>query len=69
MNAESLLFQHPCSCIISGPSKAGKTVFTEKLVQHINIMSTVPPKEIIWCFSEYQTSYAKLSMFPNVRLV
>ena len=32
-------------------------------------MSTTPPKEIIWYFSEYQPAYRQLLSFPRVRLV
>jgi len=63
------LLSHPFSCVVSGPSKAGKTVFCTKLLQHIDSMSTTPPKEIIWYFSEYQPAYRQLLSFPRVRLV
>ena len=63
------LLKHPFSLVVSGPSKAGKTVFVTKLVQHVDAMSTCPPEEIIWYFSEYQTGYRSLAVIPRLRLV
>jgi len=68
MYVEEQLFQHPFSCFIAGPSKAGKTVFTSKFLKHIDAISSVPPVEIIWCFSEYQPNYRELACLPRVRL-
>ncbi len=55
--------------LISGPSKCGKTVHVHKLLQHIDAMSTVPPREIIWYYSEYQPSYQQIAGLPRLRLV
>ena len=64
------LLEHPFSMIVAGPSKAGKTVFTSKLLKHIDSMSTVPPTEILWCYSEYQPNYHSLVVEnPRVRLI
>ncbi len=64
------LLQQPFSMIVAGPSKAGKTIFTSKLLKHIDSLSTVPPLEIIWCYSEYQPNYHNLACeIPHLRLV
>ena len=63
------LLKHPFSVIVSGPSKSGKTVFTTKLLEHIDSMSTHSPHEIVWYFSEYQPGYRQLACMPRVRLV
>ncbi len=63
------LLQHPFSMIVSGPSKAGKTCFTYKLLHNIKSMSTQPPTEIIWCYSEYQPGYEELLVIPGLKLV
>lgn len=68
MSFSEQLFQHPFSCIVAGPSKAGKTVFVSKLIKHIDQISSVSPIEIIWAFSEYQPHYRELSCIPRVRL-
>ncbi len=66
---EEQLLNHPSTIIIAGPSKAGKSQFTMKLVKHIDQLCTVPPKQIIWYFSEFQSSYRELSNIPHLRFV
>ena len=60
MAFQEQLFEHPFSMIIAGPSKAGKTVFTAKLLKHIDTLATVSPTEILWCLFRVPT---KLSFF------
>jgi GTPase SAR1 family protein len=45
-----LLFQHPATILISGPSRAGKTCFVNKLLQHRNEMFNTHFNSITWCF-------------------
>lgn len=52
--------KHPFTCLVAGPTKAGKTTFVTQLIQHRNTMITVPPEKIWWCYSEYQPAYDKL---------
>jgi len=68
MSFDEQLFQHPFSCIIAGPSKAGKTVFASRFLKHVDSLCSVPPAEILWCYSEYQPHYKELICFPKVRL-
>lgn len=46
--------KNPCTIQVVGPSQAGKTVFTQNLVQKANSIFRHPFSEIIWCYSEYQ---------------
>jgi len=55
-----LKFQHPFTCIVAAPTKAGKTTFVAKLVTHAKEMINPPPQRIIWCYSEWQEAYSKL---------
>ena len=57
------------SMIVSGPSKAGKTVFVTKLVKHVAEMMEQPPAKILWCYSEIQPGYEELWALPNVQLI
>ena len=68
MSFTEQLFHHPFSCIVAGPSKAGKTVFVSKFIKHIDQISSVAPVEIIWSFSEYQPHYRELCCIPRVKL-
>ena len=70
MSFTEQLLQHPFSMIVAGPSKAGKTVFTLKLLENIDVLSTEPPSEIIWCYSEYQPNYQYLARNnPHIKFI
>jgi hypothetical protein len=58
---------HPFTCMVSGPTKAGKTVWTKRFVQHAKELMDPPPERIIWCYSEYQDGYNTLG--PDVELM
>ena len=58
-----LKFQHPFTCMVAAPTKAGKTTFVSKLIHHATSMVDPPPQKIIWCYGEWQDAYRKL---PNV---
>lgn len=44
----ALGFEHPFTCIIAGPTKSGKTVFVQKLLQAAPYYITPSPTRIIW---------------------
>ena len=46
--------QHPFTCIVSGPTGSGKSVFTLKLIEHAQQIITPPPERIMYCYGEYQ---------------
>jgi len=52
--AADITFKHPFTCIVSGPSGSGKSLFTLLLVQHLDSLCTEPNFSggIIWCYSE-----------------
>ncbi len=68
MSHPEQLLKSPFSLVIAGPSKAGKTVFTSKLLQHIDSMCTTRPTRILWFFSEYQPAYRHLATMSRVQL-
>lgn len=57
-----LRFQHPFTAIVCGPSKAGKTPWTKRLVENALEMIVPAPLKIIWCYSEWQPAYENLSV-------
>ena len=62
-------FKHPATCIVSGPSGAGKTCFLLKLIQQKDIMFTPVPSKIILCYKQFQPAYEKLLARGDVQLV
>lgn len=64
------LFIESMSMLVCGPSKAGKTQFVMKFLRYVKELMTVPPSEIIWCYSELQPAYAELKqLLPGIRFV
>ena len=57
------------SMLVAGPSKAGKTVFVQKLLKHAVEVMEQPPVQIMWCYSELQPGYAELMAMSNVELI
>lgn len=50
-------FQHPFSAIVAGPSGAGKTHFVSNFIKFRDVMCTMPFKNIIWFYDEWQPLY------------
>ena len=60
--------KHPFTCVISGPTGSGKTVFSKRLFTSQGIID--PPDNIIWCYGEYQDAYHHMaSLAPEIRFV
>ena len=62
-------FSHPFTCLVSGPTKSGKTTWTMKFVENAHTLVHPKPDQIIWCYQEWQPSYEKLLHMPNVQLI
>jgi hypothetical protein len=63
MSFDEPKFIHPFTCLVSGPTQAGKTVFTFRLINAANEMIHPPPEKFIYCFTEYQPLFEK---YPKV---
>jgi hypothetical protein len=57
----ALTWRHPFTCIISGPTKCGKTQFTIKLLSLVKDVIEPPPKRILWCYGVYQVAFNELN--------
>jgi hypothetical protein len=55
--------EHPFTCMVAGPTKAGKTMFVRKLIES----SVIYPKieKIWWCYSEDQPLYKNMKRNVN----
>ena len=59
-----LTWKHPFSALIAGSSGSGKTVFVSRLLKFKDQIINTPIKEVIWCYSEWQSTY---NTMKNVR--
>ena len=66
MGDVDLKFKNPFSCIVSGPSKSGKTSFCIRLLQNIDVLCN--EREfgggIIWCYIE-KTAIPESQQLPS----
>jgi hypothetical protein len=70
VEVHNTIFRHPFSCIVSGTSQSGKTVFMSKFIQQVDEMVTPKIKEIIISYTEDQDVYHDLVRMDNrVKLV
>ena len=53
-----LRLSHPFSCVVNGPSGAGKTEWIRKLLYHRDDMIKDAPDKIIWCYGQYQPIFS-----------
>ena len=44
----------PFTCIVSGPTGSGKSVFTLKLIERAQEIISPSPERILFCYGEYQ---------------
>lgn len=54
-------WKHPFTCLIAGPSGSGKTHFVIQFISKISNLMVPVPNEIVWCYSEWQSSYEGVS--------
>lgn len=54
-------WKHPFNCIVSAPTKSGKTELVKKLVIFSQQMINPAPQKIIWCYTEWQKAYTELN--------
>ena len=43
--------QHPFTCMVSGITGSGKTVWVKKLLENAEQAITPTPQRIVWCYS------------------
>lgn len=58
--------EHPFTCIVSGPTKSGKTTFVKHLIENREKLIDTHIDKIWWCFSENQPLYNGLK---NVKFI
>lgn len=55
--------KHPFTCTVAGPTCSGKTRFVFRLIRHAEKTIDPPPEKIVYCYGEFQPSFAD---FPEV---
>jgi len=50
----------PFTCVISGPTGSGKSVFVQRLLKHVKIVVNPPPDRILYCYGAYQKLFSEM---------
>ena len=52
-------WQAPFTCVISGPTGSGKSVFVQRLLKHAKTVIFPSPERILYCYGVYQELFSK----------
>jgi len=50
----------PFTCVISGPTGSGKSVFVQRLLKHVKTVVNPPPERILYCYGVYQDIFSNM---------
>lgn len=62
-------FQHPFSCIISGPSNSGKTFFVKMLLQNAERLISKNIENIVYIYDCWQPLYDELLKLYDIKFI
>ena len=54
------VLQHPFTCMVSGPTGSGKTLWVERLLMASKLTISPAPERVVWCYSQWQPIYDRL---------
>src|SRR5574343_600643 len=64
---DDVIFKHPFTCMIAGPSKSGKTTLLSTILENNHKMIYEPPDRIVYCYTRWQPAFEKLkSVVPSI---
>lgn len=49
----------PFTCVISGPTGSGKSVFVQRILKYAKTVISPPPEKILYCYGAYQDTFSK----------
>jgi ABC-type phosphate/phosphonate transport system ATPase subunit len=58
----NVIFKHPFTCMIAGPSKSGKTTLLRKILQSNQNLIHPQVERIVYCYSRWQDGFEKLQL-------
>ncbi len=70
-NSIDLMFKHPFTCLVAGPTGSGKTYFIRKLFNNFDRLININKDKVcvLWCFGIATVTQTIPLSNPNVRIV
>ena len=69
-NTYDIPYKHPCTILVSGPTKCGKTRLVRLLIEPVEQLIEPHPQRIIWVYSEWQEEYDRvLKLNPTTEFI
>jgi len=62
---DSIIFKHPFTCTIAGPTGAGKTVLLQKILINKKEIFDLEPDRIVVCYKSWQPAYDVFSLMES----
>ena len=62
---EGVIFKHPFTCMLAGPTGAGKTVLIKKILLYKDIIIEPIPERIVYCYKSWQPAYDEMLSTAN----
>ena len=53
-------WEHPFTCIVSGPTGCGKTEWVKRFIHHLQDLVRPSPTQVVWSYAEWQPAYHSL---------
>ena len=65
---EEAVFKHPFTCLVTGPSKSGKSTLLNSILQMNQILIDKNIDKIVYCYSRWQEAYKTdlLNVYPKI---
>ena len=62
---DSIIFKHPFTCCIAGPTGAGKTVLLQKILINKKQIFDIQPDRIVVCYKSWQQAYEVFALLDT----
>ena len=56
----NVIWKHPFTCVIAGPTGCGKTMWVREFLKFKSMMMEPVPYEVVWCYGEWQAAYEEM---------
>lgn len=56
----ALIWRHPFTAVLSGPTGCGKTQFVIKLIKNAAAVVSPPPRRVLYCYGAWQKAFEDL---------